>query len=353
MDRTVFFRKCVAIYEDSLDHTQTEVTKKRNVESCHLKNSEFYINTSSIHQTIASLTEILNTARPQYLLSNSRVMSEEQKALIDTEYKVKIQRLTQRIKNLQDVSTKLKIMEASSDELTYALKKVGFPISKDKYSSLQSLTRNLISMGDYSDYAAIRNDTLRTIFSNVVKILGLELQKIMLLWNEMHNKRMERLNELKKSSLSTSASSKSNNPGIHPSNKQMDHPSVAATNIKVVSEEYEEIKSELPQKQLLQLQEEQHSLIEQLKRETIDQVSQIEESMMDVASMVREIGVQLSMQNDNISLLDVQKDTIMSNVKSGNTVLIKANESNSKRNKTFAWLIFLAALILLAIDYIL
>jgi syntaxin 18 len=113
------------------------------------------------------------------------------------------------------------------------------------------------------------------------------------------------------------------------------------------------MQTQIPAQELQQLQEEQASLLEKLKAETLDTVTQIESSMMDVASMVREIGVQLSMQNENITILDSQKDEILGNVKSGNTVLVKANESNARRNRVFAWMIFFAAMLLLLIDYIL
>ena len=120
-----------------------------------------------------------------------------------------------------------------------------------------------------------------------------------------------------------------------------------------ISDDYETMQTQIPAQELQQLQEEQASLLEKLKAETLDTVTQIESSMMDVASMVREIGVQLSMQNENITILDSPKDEILGNVKSGNTVLIKANESNARRNRVFAWMIFFAAMLLLLIDYIL
>jgi hypothetical protein len=364
IDQTAFFRKCINIYQDSIKESNVELVTKSHKQSrpherYQLANSEFYNKASSLYKALIILDTLLNDIRPQYLLANSREMSEDQKVVIDTEIKLKIQRLTNKIKNLQDVDKKLSKMEPDSDELSISLEKVGFPISlKSSTTShtLQSLTRNFISMGDYSDYVSIRNETLRIIFTNVVKSLALKLQHALLTWNEMHDKRIERLVQLKKSALSTSSkhnkiNNENNNINMFKLNDENNNTFDIGN--KYISEEYETLHRGLPNQELLQLQNEQDSLAEELKKGTLETVTQIESSMMDVASMVREIGVQLSMQNENISLLDQHKDEIVGNVKSGNTVLIKANESNSKRNKTFAWMIFIAALILLFVDFIL
>lgn len=370
MDNTAFFKQCIDIYIGSLQG-QEEIenkskinTKKNQTADYHIKNSEFYTKATSIHHALSSLMSLIISIRPQYLLANSRELTEDQKILIDTEIKLKIQRLTTKVKNLQDVQTSLESMSAESEELSNALSKIGFslPTQNQGWNSIQNLTRNLISMGDYSDYIAIRNETLRTIFSNIVKSLTLNLQNLLLTWNDMHDKRVEHLLQLKKSALSTSSSSTYIEPQSFEMNDNMfklnDSSGNSTKNLrdsetKYVTDDYELLHDQLPKQELLQLQSEQDNLAEELKKGTIDEVTQIEESMMDVATMVREIGMQLSMQNENISLLDQHKDEIVGNVKSGNTVLIKANEANSKRNKTLAWSIFFAALILLMIDYIL
>lgn len=370
MDQTAFFKQCVDIYTDSLKEregqqndklTRRPSTKKPRSEY-HIANSAFYTKATSIHHALVSLNTLLNTVRPQYLLASSRELSEEQKVMLDTEIKTKIQRLTGKVKNLQDVQARLQNMSADSDELTSALDKIGFCISSEgeNWNRLQTLTRNLISMGDYSDYVSVRNDTLRTIFTSIVSSLALILQTVLLTWNDMHDKRVERLVQLKKSALSTSTSYKPSQTQSMPMNSNMfrlndsgnfsDH---REPEVRCVTDDYEKLQDQLPQQELVQLQTEQDSLAEELKKGTLDTVTQIEASMLDVASMVREIGVQLSMQNENISLLDQHKDEIVGNVKSGNTVLVKANEKNSKRNKTFAWAIFFAAIILLIVDYIL
>lgn len=375
MDNTAFFKQCIDIYSESLQN-QEEIesnlkinTKTNQTADYHIKNSEFYTKATSIHHALSSLMSLIISIRPQYLLANSKKLTEDQKILIDTEIKLKIQRLTTKVRNLQDVQASLENMSAESDELSNALSKIGFslPIQNQSWNSIQNLTRNLISMGDYSDYISIRNETLRTIFSNIVKSLTLNLQNLLLTWNDMHDKRVERLLQLKKSALSTSSSSSlSPYTDTEPKSLEMndnmfklnDSSGNSTKNLrnletKYVSDDYELLHDQLPKQELLQLQSEQDNLAEELKKGTIDEVTQIEESMMDVATMVREIGMQLSIQNENISLLDQHKDEIVGNVKSGNTVLIKANEANSKRNKTLAWSIFFAALILLMIDYIL
>ncbi|KAG0689543.1 hypothetical protein C6P40_004881 [Pichia californica] len=377
MDNTDFFRQCVDIYTESIrDHEDVSTKRKILSSESHIANSEFYTKATSIHHALLSLMTLINTIRPQYLLANSKELSEDQKIIIDTEIKLKIQRLSNKVKNLQDAQTRLDSMNVDSEELTNCLSKIGFSISSNNninnnhtqsWKAIQSLTRNLISMGDYSDYVSVRNETLRTIFSNIVKSLTLLLQKIVFTWNDMHDKRVERLIQLRKSALSTSSSYKSSSfqPQSFQMNEDMfklnDSNSISSNTIKnirdsetrYITDDYEILHDQLPQQELQQLQVEQDSLAEELKRGTIDTVTQIEESMMDVASMVREIGMQLSMQNENITLLDQHKDEIVGNVKSGNTVLVKANEANSKKNKTLAWSIFFAAIILLMIDYIL
>lgn len=377
MDQTEFFRQCVDIYTGSLHELQQQqvedqsrVKKVAKNQDYQIANSEFFTKSTSIHNALVSLISLLQTIRPQYLLANSRELSEEQKMTIDTEIKIKIQKLTNKIKNFQDAESRIKPMSADSEELTAALEKIGFSIVNNSWSVLQSLTRNLISMGDYSEYISIRNETLRTVFSNIVKSLALLLNNALLTWNDMHDKRVERLVQLKKSALSTSYTNhKQNKPQIVNNKKNMnmfnfhsnsdDNINTKPNSIsfqddqRYVTEDYEMLNDQLPEQELLQLKAEQDSLAEELKKGTLDAVTQIEQSMIDVASMVREIGVQLSMQNENISILDQHKDEIVGNVKSGNVVLVKANERNSQMNKTFAWAIFIAALILLIVDYIL
>lgn len=370
MDQTLFFRQCVDIYTESLKENEN-LEKERLTErpfnktpraEYHIASSAFYTKATSMHHALISLITLINTVRPQYLLANSRELSEEQKIMLDTEIKTKIQRLTGKVKNLQDVEARLQKMGADSEELTSALDKIGFCISTEgqNWNRLQTLTRNLISMGDYSDYISVRNGTLRTIFCNIVSTLALLLQTVLLTWNDMHDKRVERLVQLKKSTLSTSSSYKANQPQSVQMDSNMfklnDSSSLSEytePEIRYVTDDYEKLQDKLPEHELMQLQSEQDSLAEELKKGTLDAVTQIESSMLDVASMVREIGVQLSMQNENITLMDQHKDEIVGNVKSGNTVLVKANEKNSKRNKTLAWAIFFAALILLMVDYIL
>ncbi|GAV26982.1 hypothetical protein PMKS-000443 [Pichia membranifaciens] len=370
MDQTLFFRQCVDIYTDSLKEKEslgkekladTPHSKKPRAEY-HIASSVFYTKATSIHHALVSLITLINTVRPQYLLANSKVLSEEQKILLDTEIKTKIQRLTGKVKNLQDVEARLQKMSADSEELTSALDKIGFCISSQgqDWNKLQTLTRNLISMGDYSDYISVRNGTLRTIFCNIISSLALRLQTVLLTWNDMHDKRVERLVQLKKSALSTSSSYKPSQPQSIQMNSNMfklnDSSSFSdyrEPEVRYVTDDYEKLQDQLPEQELAQLQSEQDSLAEELKKGTLDTVTQIESSMLDVASMVREVGVQLSMQNENITLLDQHKDEIVGNVKSGNNVLVKANERNSKRNRTLAWAIFFAAVILLMVDYIL
>lgn len=373
VDNTSLFKQCVEIYTDSLKEQDSQTVEKlatqKKQPDYHVANSEFYSKATSIHNALTSLITLLNLIRPQYLLANSKEMSEEQKLMIDTEIKLKIQKLSNKVKNLQDVQSKLESMSPDSDELSNSLIHVGFLLNSDNqnWNKFQSLARNLISMGDYSDYISVRNTTLRTIFSNVVNSLALLLQNVLLTWNDMHDKRIERMVQLKKSTLNTASSYKpikqqsldsikmddkmfklsdSTNSGINLPNSR-------ESESRYITDSYENLQDQLPQQELLQLQAEQDSLAEELKKGTLDTVTQIEETMMDVASMVREIGMQLSMQNENITLLDQHKDEIVGNVKSGNTVLIKANERNSQNNKTLAWAIFFAALILLIVDYIL
>ena len=334
MDRTIFFQQCVQIYSESLG--KMEIVHKKKEKGYKLADSEIYTKTRSLYLTLTTMHQLIKDIRPQYLLTNSKEMSEDQKMIFDTEIRLKLQRITNQIKNLQDVETNLQKLSADSDELTAMLDKVGFTNIDNNSNAIQSLTRNLISMGDYAEYISVKNETLRTIFSNVVKSLGLKLQVVLEEWNEMHDKRVERLSQLKKSTLSTTYNSYE-----------------LGNSKKVVSEDFKELEQEIIPQELQQLQEEQHSLIEEMKRESLNAVTQIESSMMDVASMVREIGVQLALQNENISILDSTKDEIVGNVKSGNIVLKKANENSSKRNKTFAYMIFMAGIILLIIDYIL
>lgn len=356
VDQTSFFQQCVDIYEESMPEEQKQgrlvsptgedkdrVKDKDDDDNKSLKEDSFFQKSTAIYNTLISINTLIDTIRPQYLMANSREMSEDEKLIIGTEIKLKIQQISNTIRNLQAIESEISKHEIGSLELSHGLQKIGFKIREygsTKNSTFEFISRNLISMGDYSDYLSIRNETTLTIFQNIIKSLSIMLNKTLIKWNEIHDKRIERLEQLKKSTLSTSL--EYNKYDVRDEVKQQ-----------IVSDEYEKLETELPQQELIQLENEQDNLMIELKKGTIETVSKIETTMIDISGMINEIGIQLSIQNENISILDNFKDDIVHNVKSGNTVLVKANEKNSKFNKSFAWFIFLAGLILLIVDYIL
>lgn len=344
MDRTNFFKQCVDIYNE-------EIGGRTDGSQEELKVSEplpFLKTASSTYKSIATVAQLINDIKEEYLITNSTVMSDANKLRVNMEIKQQFQVLSNQIKKFQAEATKLNELDSDSAELSDSLVKLG--MSKTRVSKIDILTRNLVSFGDYSEYVKVRNDTLRVIFEQTIKGLSLKLQHVVEEWNSIYEKRNEQLVQLQKSKIQLPKWREDDFSVRETMPTGIEDKFVGEFDSRVVDEEFEELGKTLPPEELVQLQEEQNDLMLELKKGTIEQVSQIESQIGDVANIVSEIGVQLSLQNSSISILNDLKDDITVNVNSGNKQLIRAK--NNSRN-TMAILIFTLSIILLIVDYIL
>ncbi|TID19166.1 hypothetical protein CANINC_003736 [Pichia inconspicua] len=344
MDRTSFFRKCTEIYSEEIGDKV-----KRNGEKVEVCESIPFLKTaSSLYKSIATVAQLINDIKDEYLITHSTVMSDANKLRVNMEIKQQFQVLSNQIKKFQSEVSKMAELDSDSVKLSDNLMRVG--MSKVSVSKFDNLTRNLVSFGDYSEYVKVRNDTLRVIFEQTIKGLSLKLQHVVEEWNSIYEKRNEQLVQLQKSKIQLPKWKEGdfNMREIIHNNTEKGFDGDLES--RFVDEQFEELGNQLPEEELVQLQEEQNDLMLELKKGTIEQVSQIESQIGDVANIVSEIGVQLSIQNANISILNDLKDDITVNVHSGNKQLIHAK--NKSRN-TLAILIFTLSIILLIVDYIL
>lgn len=335
MDRTSFFRQCVDIYTNEL--SDDVVIEK--VDSLQNEQSKFMKTAKSMYMSIIGISELIEDIKHEYLIPNSTSMSDASKLRVNAEIKQQLQYITMQISRFQKEVVKLDEFDVDSSELGAALVRLGVSETKE-VSKLDTLTRNLVSFGDYAEYVSIKNATLRTIFKQVIKGLGMKLQVVGDEWNRVFERRNEQVLQLKKSRIQT--------PKWE--GRRTTYDEDESGDGRFVDEEFEQLGSSMPMDEMVQLQEEQNDLVLEMKKGTIEQVEQIESQIGDVANIVSEISVQLSLQNNNISILHDLKDDILVNVKSGNKELLHSKNNNKN---TMAILIFSLSLILLVIDYIL
>lgn len=232
-----------------------------------------------------------------------------------------------------DAFTKLHIQQLSSQitQLDKAIKKA-YPNDLPSSSPL-AWTRSLLSLGDYGEWVHKKHLQESIFYNNLVAALTLRLSNCATYWQTMRDQRLAIMDQLNKSSQA--------NANI----------SLNVNYTPKITEQYTNLMSSLPEQELQQLQVEQENLLLEIKQDTISQVDQIGATMVDIATMVNEIGVQLSTQNSMLRDLENDQDVIDGNISSGNQILRKS--SSKKRGQTTATIIISLALLLLLIDYIL
>lgn len=322
MDNTPFFKKCVEIYEEEYKPSR-EKPRKINKEQL-LSGNSFLQDSIEINSLLRELDSFIDGIQKEYLLSSSK-MSEKAKDEVDSTLKLQLSVSSKKIDNLSRYAKALnQKMEATNGVSFYGIRK------------------NLTTMGEYGESVRLQTDTVCEIRNNIVKALGLKLTEVSDKFMRLNRKRMARKREINKSSLVTNqeynVSSTSIVEDFHPGG---------------VSQEYKEMHQELDQQQLLQLTKENEDLTLQLKEQDLNSVTRMESSVLEISSMVNEIGMQLNLQNENIEALAGFQDDILSNVQSGNVQLKKANERSKNGGRNMSAMIMTLSIVLLVIDYIL
>ncbi|GMG33180.1 unnamed protein product [Ambrosiozyma monospora] len=336
-DLTPFFKKCISIYEDEYKSSHTLPLKKHEQASTtaskHSKlthNNSFIQDSVKLNTLLCELDEFVDEVKTDYLLSDgsSNTMSEEDKDQIDSNFKIQLTLMDRKIETL---------------------KKYGEQLNKElEKGNLEDIGRNLITMGDYSAYIEIVNSSVEQIRSNIIKSLGLKLTKISNRFIQMNAKRMERRKQFNKSTLINkdaylnSHFYKSTYTGINT------QPQLQGE----VSNNYKQLTTELPQRQVQELVQENQTLTLQLKEEQLQTVTQMETTMIDISSMISEIGLQLNLQNESINLLNSNQDEVMGNISKGNIQLVKANERAKDSGEILFYLIVGLSVILLILDWL-
>ncbi|KAG7828426.1 hypothetical protein KL920_003563 [Ogataea angusta] len=324
-DHTPFFHKCVAIYEQELRLPDPRPPRKQPPRHSKLTaGNTFFQDSIRLNAMILQLGSFISEIQTDYLLSHSKKLSEADKDEIDTNVKVQLGILNKKLENLRTYAELLnRQLEASNP--------------------VEELGRNLLTMGEYGQSVTIANNTVIEIRANILKSLGLRLTRISAHFVSISSRRMERKKELTRSTLNASTYLQ------RESYEPMDH-DVAE---KAVSSEYSELAAGLDQQQLQQLSQENESILLEMKSAQIESVSQIEQSMLEISSVINEINLQLHLQNDAISVLSSHQDDTVANLKMGNTQLVRANERAKRSGQNLSYLILVLSFLLLVIDYIL
>lgn len=314
MNNTKFFTTCVELV--GADHKPAPSTKPRET----VLENKFLAVSGEIAAAIDLLSAQIDEMAPEYLLASSKSLNDASKRKLEIQVKAEINKINTQIGHFEKITQK--VIKANESGLEGSGGGTG-------------LVKNLLSFGEYGGYQIIVENTKREILNNIIKCLHLKLKSLLDKWTLMFNKRQSRISELNKSKFDTTTTSAAHYEDTKP------------------SEDFQHLETKLSEQQLVQLQEEQHSLLESIKNQTLSQVDQIESTMMDISSMVRDINIQLSVQNDTIKELDSNEIEISSNVAMGNVDLRKANERHSKTNGMIFWTIISMALFLLFVDWLL
>ncbi|KAH3670982.1 hypothetical protein OGAPHI_000693 [Ogataea philodendri] len=314
-DHTPFFHKCVSIYQQELKLAARPAEKTSGASRHRLGGGNTFLQDSvKLNTMISQLGSFISEIQTDYLLSHSKKLSESDKDQIDTNFKLQLGVLNKKLEGLRAYG------ELLDKQLTSS-------------SSVEELGKNLLTMGEYGQNSTIANNTVIEIRANIVKSLGLRLTKISSHFIAINNKRMNRKKELNKSSINTSTYLQRT---VYNS---VDHDAVEKT----VSPEYSELASNLDQQQLQQLSQENESILLELKSAQLESVNQIEQSMLEISSVINEINLQLHLQNDSISVLSSHQDDTVANLKMGNTQLVKANERAKRSGQNLSYLIVVLA----------
>ncbi|GME92857.1 unnamed protein product [Ambrosiozyma monospora] len=285
-------------------------------------------NSVKLNALLNELDEFVDEVKTDYLLSDgsSNAMSEEDKDQIDSNFKIQLTLMDRKIETLKKYG----------DQLNKELEK----------GNLEDIGRNLITMGDYSTYVEIVNNSVIQIRSNIIKSLGLKLTKISNRFIQMNAKRMERRKQFNKSTLI-------NKDAYLNSNFYKSTYTGVDTQLQgEVSNNYKQLTTELPQRQVQELIQENQTLTLQLKEEQLQTVTQMETTMIDISSMISEIGLQLNLQNESINMLNSNQDEVMGNISKGNIQLVKANERAKDSGEILFYLIVGLSVILLILDWL-
>lgn len=347
MDRTPFFRQCVEIYEEECEKVtkggkqrlETTATSGKHHKSKFDTSGKFVHDSVLTAGAIGELATFLTSIEKDYMLWDSKDMTEETKDRLDTNVKIQLSGLNKRVSSLKSYA---EVLNKRDDH--------------DSGVSLHEIGKNLTTMGRYSQKEQQEKATIAQMRLNTVKALGLQLASVSERFVGMNGKRMARKAEHDKSYLSTSFQyqngEKSTEVGGFPEEMETT-PINGPETTGEVSESYNELGNTLTSQQLQQLTKENQDIQLKMKDEHLKTVKEVETSAIEVSQMVNEISLQLNLQNDSINTLSGDQDDIMTNMHMGNRQLTKANERSRNSGRNLSMLILMLAVILLMIDYIL
>ncbi|ODV88225.1 hypothetical protein CANARDRAFT_26379 [[Candida] arabinofermentans NRRL YB-2248] len=346
-DLTPFFNKCVSIYESELsmvggNSQPGKVTHASATQSKLTSNNSFILDSIKLNKSINDLGTLIYEIQTDYLLYNSKNLSELEKDKIDSTFKLQLQIINKRLSQLTTYAQNL------NEALT-------------SQGSIEDIGKNLLTMGDYGQYVAILNSSIIEIRSNIIKSLGLRITAISNHFVEINAKRQARKKELSKSTLNTNTYySYTPAETLGSSNMSLNDSQLSSNNVALeeskhgeVSEEYEQMNTNLDQQQLQQLSKENENILLEIKNSHLESLNQIENSMVEISSVINEINLQLNLQNDSITILADSQDDILGNMDLGNRQLVKANEKAKNAGKNMSYMIIGLGIFLLLVDYML
>ncbi|CDK28189.1 unnamed protein product [Kuraishia capsulata CBS 1993] len=326
-DLTPFFFKCITIYQEDFKSRKILPDHEKSTTTASSPQDSFIKEALALNHAMVSVKNFVDEIKTAYLLnfSSEKGLTASQRDEIDSQIGLELNKMS---KSLQHIET-------------YEAKRVELEQKRRAVPSAKMLTKMLFN-GDLQTAEELKVETVNLYRNRILRYLSLNLASISTSFLELKEKRQNRQMEYNKSSLNTTSMS-------YDEPQQQLSEEIPSVEL----EHHDEIKESLSDQQIQLLQQENTELIMNLKSEELSKVAKLETSVYDITTLVREIGIQLQNQTEQVNQLLDHQDDMLQDVSMGNKQLIKARERNDKNARRMCWIIVIMGIILLSIDYIL
>lgn len=329
-DLTPLFRQCVSIVSQEF---KSEARPAKPVQTSHIVSDSFTKEATEVYSNLTRLTRFVSEIKPLYLQVNDEFtylgnasrssFSIDDKNSLDEEFKLKIQKLYEKLKYLQSYEKK------RTEAVHAATKKRG-------------LVQSLFS-SDEADPLALYHTTLASHRVQIVRFLNEATQNVSSSFERMQQKRYDRerqLNLLHFQNINDNEDAAMVVDGGFDPTFQLD----------VVEDEHQPSATLTPQ-MLQELLLENAELLK-MKTNQFRQVEQLHNSMVDIVKLQTELTMHLETQAEQIENILDNQDQIGVDLKLGNRTLAKATERNKRGSNLIITTCIVLGCLLLFVDYI-
>lgn len=333
-DLTPLFQQCVDIVQlelaDSLmKPTETPITPY------HVKDT-FVKECDDVYANLVNLATFIGEIRPLYLqmtdefpgfgLESQRELRVEDKNRIDEEFKFNVQKVYEKLKQLQAYEKKRADVAGSRKQ------QKGFVLS-------------LFSTDD-SDPEALYVTVVCSHRTQILRFLNETTKAVNLRFEKMQHKRSDREKQLNLLHFQNLDDDDMDAADFYRSQYQLD-----ILQYEQEPDSFKANESELTQQQIQQLELENKELL-MLKTNEFKQVEKLHHSIVDIVKLQTELTMHLETQAEQIENLMESQDQIDIDLRMGNKNLSKATDRNKRGSKIIITTCIALGFFILFVDYI-